>query len=253
MAVHIWGMSQTLTPQEEQFAQGCVALTNQSAAYRQAYDCTNSNFRTINDEASRVANRPHVAARIAELRQLAAERTAIPALETRIKEMRELEAADPREIIGVHWGACRYCHGLDHHYQWSDDLEYAEACDVAVKARQPLPDMTGGFEFTTMRDPAPDCPRCYGVGVQRPYVTDSRKLTRAAARLYKGVKIKGNGDIEILLHDQQKATDMLNRIQGAYKDGAGLPVAPPAQEAREASAAKTPEERQRAYLRTVSG
>lgn len=246
-------MSQTLTPQEEQFAQACVTLTNQSAAYRAAYDCTNSNFRTITDEASRVANRPHVAARIAELRQLAAERTAIPALEARIKEMRELEAADARELTGLHWGACRYCYGLDHHYQWSDDLEYAQACDEQVKLRQPLPDMSGGFGFNPTRNPAEDCTRCYGVGVSRPYVADTRNLSRAAARLYKGIKIKGNGDIEILLHDQQKATDMLNRIQGAYKDGAGLPAVNPAHAVAEASAAKTPEERQRAYLRLVSG
>jgi phage terminase small subunit len=254
MAGHIWGMSDNLTPQEEQFAQGCVALTNQSAAYRQAYNVSpDTKWTTVASEASRIAAKPHVAARIAELRQIAAERTAIPALEVRIRELRELETADPREIVGIHWGACRYCYGIDHHYQWSDDLEYAQACDEAVKVRQPLPDMTGGFEFSPLRDPHPECPRCFGIGIQRPYVTDTRKLSKSAARLYKGVKIKGNGDIEILLHDQQKATDMLNRIQGAYKDGAALPAVPPAQAAMDATQAKTPEERQRAYLRLVSG
>src|SRR5574341_1412234 len=247
-------MSDNLTPQEEQFAQGCVSLTNQSAAYRQAYNVNpDTKWTTVASEASRIAAKPHVAARIAELRQLAAERTAIPALEVRIKEQREIETADPREIIGVHWGACRHCWGLDHHYQCSDDLEYAQACDEAVKVRQPLPDMSGGFGFTPMREPHPDCTRCYGVGVQRPYVADTRKLSRAAARLYKGMKIKADGSIEILLRDQDKATDMLNRIQGAYKDGAAAATVPPAQAAQEAAAARTPEERQRAYLRLVSG
>jgi len=247
-------MSNNLTPQEEQFAQGCVTLTNQSAAYRQAYNVRpDTKWTTVANDASDVAKRPHVAARIAELRQIAAERTAIPALEVRIREQRELETADPTEIIGIHWGACRHCYGADHAYQWSDDMEYAQACDEAVKVRQPLPDMSGGFGFTPVRDPVDTCTRCYGVGVQRPYVVDTRKLSGPAKRLYKGIKIKGNGDIEVLLHDQQKATDMLNRIQGAYKDGSAVPVAPPAAAAQEAAAAKTAEDRQRAYLRLVSG
>lgn len=243
-----------LTPQQEQFAQGCVALSNQSAAYRQAYDCAGANFRTIATEASRLAADPEIAARIQELRDEAAARTALPSLEERIKEQRELEQADPREIIGVHWTACRHCYGLEHRYQWADELEYANAFDKAVRdGAKVMPDMAGGFGFNPNRDPVDTCTACWGVGVQRPYVADTRKLSRAAARLYKGLKIKADGSMEILLHDQQKATDMLNRIQGAYKDG--LKEAPPAAAAQvaEATAIKTPEERQRAYLRLVAG
>lgn len=241
-----------LTPQQELFALGCATLS-QAAAYRAAYDCSGSNFKTIAANASHLAALPHVAARIQHFRDEAAQRTAIPALEVRIKELRELETADPTEIIGLHWGSCRHCHGVDHAYQWSDDMEYAQACDLAVKCKQALPDMAGGFGYNPTLEPAPDCTRCWGVGVQRPYVVDTRKLSPKAKRLYKGIKIKGNGDIEVLLHDQQKATDMLNRIQGAYKDGAGVPVAAPAAEVIAAAEAKTTEERQRSYLRVVSG
>lgn len=242
-----------LTPQQEAFAQGCVRLTNRNAAYRQAYDCAGSNFQTVSVNASRTANLPHVAARIRELQDKAAAETAIPAAAVRIAEMRELETADAREIAGHHWGACRHCYGEGHAYQWTDDAEYAAAVDHAMKTpKTPHPEMDGGFGFNPTLEPVADCPRCWGVGVSRPYVADTRNLSRAAARLYKGIKIKGNGDIEILLHDQQKATDMLNRIQGIYKDGAGQPAQPVAAVA-EAAAAKTAEDRQRSYLRVVSG
>lgn len=245
---------EVLTQQQELFAQGCVRLVNQNAAYRQAYDCGGSNFQTISTEASRLAHMPHVAARIRQLQDEAAERTALPTAAARIAEMREMEAADPNEIIAMKWGACRHCYGFDHGYQWADEMEYAQAVDLAVKARTSHPEMSGGFGFNPTLTPVNDCPRCWGVGVQRPYIADTTKLTGGARRLYKGIKIKGNGDIEILLHDQVKIRDMLNRIQGIYKDGALNPAVQPASAvAAAAEAAKTPEERQRVYLRTVAG
>lgn len=244
-----------LTPQQEHFARGCVELTNQSAAYRQAYNAENMTWPDIARAASRLTHDPEVAARIQQLRDEAAERTAIPTLAKRIEEQREIERADPREIVGIHWGACRHCYGEKFGYQWTDEWEYAQACDVAMRARQNLPALAGGFGYNQNRPPNESCTICWGVGVSRPYVTDSRKLTKAAARLYKGIKIKADGSMEILLHDQQKYTDMLNRIQAAYKDGTGAAggSVPTAEAVQAAQAASTPEDRQRSYLRLVSG
>lgn len=243
-----------LTPQQEEFAQGCVRLTNQNAAYRQAYNCGGSNFQTISREASRTASLPHVAARIRELQDKAAAETCIPTAAQRIAELREIETADARELAGHHLGACRHCYGVDHAYQWTDEHEYAAAVDLAMSAATKArhPEMDGGFGFNPTLEPVIDCPRCFGVGVQRPYVTDTRHLSKSAARLYKGIKIKGNGDIEILLHDQLKARDMLNRIQGIYKDGAVQPTATAADIAV-AAEQPTPEKRVQSYLRVVSG
>ena len=243
-----------LTPQQEAFAQGCVELCNQSAAYRRAYDVgATTKWTTIATDASRLAQDPEVAARIRELQDIAAARTAIPTAAQRIQEMREVEASNPDEIIGIRWVNCRYCRGHDHKYQWRDDMDYAAACDAArVKGAKTLPDMAGGFGFNGTLEPVSDCPVCWGVGEQRPYVADTSKLSRGAARLYRGAKIKADGSIEIILADKSKYTDMLNRIQGIYKDStAGQP--PAANTATQVAAAKTPEERQRTYLRLVSG
>jgi len=249
-------MSNDLTPQQEAFAQAVVRLTNQQAAYRAAYDVgPSTKWTTVSSEASKLAALPHVAARIRQLQDEAAARTAIPTAAQRIQELREIESADPNQIIGMRWVNCRHCRGEGHAYQWRDEMEYAQAYDAHVKDKSKKdelpPDCSGGFGFNGTLDPVKDCPRCWGIGEQRPMVADTTKLTGPAARLYKGVKIKGNGDIEVLLHDQLKARDMLNRIQGIYKDNtAAMP--PAASTADQVAQAKTPEDRQRAYLRLVS-
>jgi len=244
-----------LTPQQEAFAQGCIELANQSAAYRRAYDVkANTKWTTIATDASRLALDPEVAARIRELQDAAAARTAIPTAAQRIQEMREVEQANPDEIIGIRWVNCRYCRGIDHKFQWRDDMDYAAACDAALApgGRGKLPSMDGGFGFNGTLEPVNDCPVCWGVGEQRSYVADTSKLSRGAARLYRGAKIKADGSIEILLADKSKYTDMLNRIQGIYKDAtAAMP--PQANTATQAAAAKTPEERRQTYLRLVQG
>lgn len=243
-----------LTPQQEKFAQGCVELTNQSAAYRQAYDCTNWAWPSIHTAASKLAADPEVAARIQQLRDEAAARIALPTLEERIKEQRELEKADARELFGVHYDCCRYCWGIDHRYQWTDEHEYAMAVDKAIRETRPHPDMSGGFGYNQNRSPNDACTACWGVGIARPFIADTRKISRQAARLYRGIKIKADGSMELLTYDQQKATDMLNRIQGAYKDGANVGQPPMgAQDVAQAQEAKTKEDRHRAYLRVVSG
>lgn len=242
-----------LTEQQEHFAQGCVELCNYSAAYRQAYNCSEEmRFTTIAVNASKLAKDPEVAARIRELNDAAAARTAIPTAAQRIAELREVECANPDEIIGIRWVNCRYCRGEDHRYQWRDDMEYASACDAAGAAGKQFPPCDGGIGYNGTKEPVSDCPVCWGIGDQRPFVADTSKLSRGAARLYRGAKIKADGSVEIILADKTKYSDMLNRIQGIYKDNsAAMPVQ--ATTATQVAAAKTLEERQRTYLRLVSG
>jgi hypothetical protein len=54
------------------------------------------------------------------------------------------------------------------------------------------------------------------------------------------------------MHDQMQARDMLNRIQGAYKDGNTGANQPPAEAVAAAKSAATTEERQRRYLQLVA-
>jgi len=244
-----------LTPQQEAFAKAVVELGNQSAAYRKAYNVSpDAKWTTVSSEASKLAAHPEVAARIRQLQDEAAALSAIPSLTARIKELREIESANPNDIISLRWVNCRHCRGIDHRYQWKDELEYARTCDEwRLQKRNGLPDMSGGFGYNGTLDPVPECPNCWGIGERVPFIADTTKLKGGAARLYKGVKIKGNGDIELLLHDQMHARDMLNRIQGAYKDGAAAanPQGSGA-DVSHAKAASTPEERHRRYLQLMA-
>ena len=78
-----------LTPKEEEFAQAYIAEKNNgSEAYRTAYSTENMKPETLWIEAYRVLNRPHVALRVFELQQLAAERNQLT-VDDIIKEYEE--------------------------------------------------------------------------------------------------------------------------------------------------------------------
>jgi phage terminase small subunit len=240
-----------LTAQQEAFCLAYMVTLNASAAYRQAYNvAATTKWTTVATDSSRLMAHPHVAARIRQLQDEAAGLSSIPALATRIQELRSMETADTNDIISLKVVNCRYCHGFNYGWQWIDEMEYAQAVDAAIQAKKPHPNMDGGFGFHGMAEPAPECPRCYGEGVQHVRIKDTTKLTGGARLLYKGVKIKANGDTELLLHDQMQARDMLNRIQGAYKDGA-VPVAPGTAIDKQAEQAKTPEQLQRLYMKVA--
>ena len=62
-------VSGNLTPKMEAFSQGCVDPENtETGAYRLAYNTKNMSANCVNNEASRLARLPKVAARIQELR-----------------------------------------------------------------------------------------------------------------------------------------------------------------------------------------
>ncbi len=57
-----------LTAKQEQFALSIAEGTTQADAYRQAYDASGMKDGTVWSEAARLMRRPHVTARVAELR-----------------------------------------------------------------------------------------------------------------------------------------------------------------------------------------
>jgi hypothetical protein len=57
-----------LTPKQEQFAAAIVEGKTQADAYRQAYDASGMKDGTVWSEAARLMRRPHVTARVEELR-----------------------------------------------------------------------------------------------------------------------------------------------------------------------------------------
>lgn len=65
-------MTDKLTYRQEKFAQKVVETGNQSEAYRQAFGAENYSPEALHVQASRMANKPKVLLRVAELQEEAA-------------------------------------------------------------------------------------------------------------------------------------------------------------------------------------
>jgi phage terminase small subunit len=138
-----------------------------------------------------------------------------------ISELYQMATADPRELMRVEIDCCRHCYGIDHKYHWTEP-EYRRALNAATKDGKPAPDVEGFFGFDPRREPHPDCPDCFGRGVERVSITPSRKLSRGAARLLASVKQTKDGCIELKTHDQLAALQLLGRTVGAFVDKSEL-------------------------------
>lgn len=139
----------------------------------------------------------------------------------------DIATADPRELIGLKVGCCRFCHGAGHEYQWRE-REYLQALREAerehalatpsARAAVRFPEVAGGFGFNATRPPHEDCPQCHGEGVERFVPRDTDRLSDQALLLFGGVKVKPNGGYEIVIADRQKALENVGRIMGAFTD-----------------------------------
>jgi len=162
------------------------------------------------------------------------------------EHLRQLVIADPRDLMEFYRGACRYCHGHKHRYQFTPAeleraLESYKANDAAavlkrVPGHVPDPmclrfDYRGGVGFNPHNRPHPACPECFGHGEGYSYVKDTRDLTPEAARLYAGVKQTKEG-LEIKVRSQDKMVELALRANGMLTeraqegdDGEAPPVA----------------------------
>lgn len=155
-----------------------------------------------------------------------------------IERLRRTALADPRELIDQQRGACRYCWGVNHEYQWKD-FEYEEAVRdwerrPPKRRDEPMPELMGGMGYRFKASPNPECPRCEGEGQIRVTPRDTRDLSPSGVALYKGIKIRKDGSLEILSQDQAAAAALYAKITGIAierreitgKDGAPLIPAP---------------------------
>ncbi len=220
-------------PKHEEYAQRVVALGNQSQAYRDVFKPADMSSRSVWVEACRMAGRLDVGRRIDYLRAQILERSQV-SLVNMIHDLHDIATAEPGELMRMVVVNCKHCHGIDFKYQWTPD-EFAAACETVEKgnalvkpeARLPLPTCEGGLDFDAHGQPHPMCPHCLGIGRREVWVADTANLSHKASKLYKGVKVKSDGSIEILMHDPLAARDQLHKLLGAYKTNAdGQSLAP---------------------------
>jgi phage terminase small subunit len=213
-----------ITAKEAAFVEHYAEWRNATQAYTHAYD-THGNYETRRNEGARLFKKPAIQRAIGIRARLAQERSAVD-VSWLLNRFLKIANADPRELIGLKVGCCRFCYGVDHLYQWRE-REYLEALEkVEHEARVyperakdlKLPDPAGGLDFNATYPPLPNCPQCHGEGVERFVPRDTDTLSDEALLLYGGVKVKSDGGYEIIMADRGKALELAGRILGAFND-----------------------------------
>lgn len=144
----------------------------------------------------------------------------------------DIATADPGELVQNIHGACRYCYGAGHDYQWRTEREYREALQEQVwelyaeddlreaamsgAIEDPrLPNDNGGYGYRLTVAPNPDCPECDGLGIEITRMADTRDLRGTARLLYDGVEETRQGK-KIKMQDRAKALENLAKHLGMF-------------------------------------
>lgn len=215
-----------LTAIQTRFVEHFLRYRNATQAYKFASDNPDCAYGTAAAEGGRLLRdgRVQEAIRVGAKEAFADTATSVGWL---LQRFLDVATADPRELIGLKVGCCRYCHGEGFGYQWRE-REYLEALQDAERAHRiarpsekaevRFPDVAGGFGFNATLAPVDDCPQCHGEGVERFVPRDTDRLSDQALLLFGGVKVRPNGGYEIVIADRQKALENVGRIMGAFND-----------------------------------
>lgn len=130
-----------------------------------------------------------------------------------LAQMWQLATFDANQLSQYRRGACRYCWGFGHQYQWRDAVEFEEKLAEALAKKGKEPNDRGGYGYDHNREPNPECPRCNGDGIGRPHYPDSRYLPPTAALAYSGVKVGKNG-IEITTISRERMFEAVMKRLG---------------------------------------
>lgn len=216
-----------MDPRHVEFVEHYLAELNATKAYKKAFDPL-MRENVAGSAASRLLGTVNV-------RKLLSAR--VKAMFDRSEDLQDrmlaqqfaLAFADPNELVEHRREPCRYCHGAGHLYQFKPS-EYAEHQDrweqavidaVAAKRDVPEFDPKGGVGYDPRKPPHDDCPECYGEGVPRIVMKDTRNLSPGALALYASAKY-GKDGLEIQTHSQEKAREVLLKILKLYDDKAEL-------------------------------
>jgi hypothetical protein len=211
-----------LDPRHETFvaeymANGGIA----SRAYAVAYpDVTSTLAHRAN--GSRLRARPDVAARIHELRMIAAE-----ALNASVAawalEAHEIATARLVDVMPIDVFGCRHCHGIGGKWQWRDAVEACKAIDDWVKSStspmpKPAPAGTeGGYGYSSRAPVNPECEACRGAGDPVQRIIPSCDWPEGSKQAYEGVQVDGEGRVtKVIMADRSKWSHQRNQLIVAY-------------------------------------
>lgn len=221
-----------LTQKQANFAKLYFETGKPSDAYRASYDAGKMTDTSVATAAQQLLSNANVTGYVAQLEAQAANVAQLNVAWV-LDKYAKIATADVRELIESRVECCRYCHGIDHKYQWLDAEEWAVALANAMdlnariternlyaksepKELVELPTFDGGGGFWGNDPPHPECPKCFGNGTQRTHIHDTRNLSETGRLLYAGIKQTANG-FEVKTRDQDGALAWLAKYFGVDK------------------------------------
>lgn len=216
-----------LTPVQVVFVNSFLTSLNGTRAYMEAVPTAKES--TAATEAWKLQRNPKVKAAIHQRMQERIKRMEVDQDEVLRRYLTRLEA-DPRELVEYHRGACRYCFGAGHLYQYTPaELVQAKAKHEAnwklkvLKSKGALSDADmpdfdeqGGVGFDARLEPNPECPECHGDGTGRVIIKDTRHLSPGALALYGGVE-EGKDGIKVRIGNRDDALLQVARHTGFFE------------------------------------
>jgi hypothetical protein len=192
-----------------------------SKAYAVAYPEVTSDMAR-RAHGSRLRARPDVAARIRELRSIAAQALNVEVAELAL-QAHEIATASLVDIMPIDVFGCRHCCGIDGKYQWRDAAEACKAIDEWVRsANSPMPKPApagteGGYGYSSRSPVNPECEACRGLGVPMLRIIASCDWPEGAKQAYEGVQVDGDGRVtKVLIADRSKWAHQRNQLAGSY-------------------------------------
>lgn len=197
----------------------------------QAYKTTHPKAKdtTARSEGPRLLQNPEVSARVAHLSAARAKKFEVDGEEL-LRQTNAVANADHRHLTQYVYRCCRFCHGKGHQHQRTaaemrrdrlrheNDENKREAAALLggkdyTRAKF---DEEGGDGFNEWADPHKDCPNCFGRGVGRMEIADTRTLPPDAAILFAGVEETKDG-LKVKMHDKMAAQNMLFKHKGLFE------------------------------------
>lgn len=190
------------------FVELYIITLNATKAYREVFGCT---ARSAETSGPRLLRDVQVAAAVTEALKERSLRTHITA-DRVLEHWWNVCTADPNDLVEHRRGCCRYCWGKGNDYQRTR-AEYFKALDELheLDKKSAKFDEQGGVGYNANHLPNANCPECFGDGVSRVIVKDTRNLNPAARALFAGLKQSRDGSIEIRTHDQGETWIQLAR------------------------------------------
>ena len=203
--------SAALTPRQQRFVEEYLLdLNGTQAAIRAGYSA-----RTANEQAARLLANVSVRSAIERGKSEVAVRTGA-SVDELVNRMRQIILADPRELVKIKTGCCRYCYGDGHQYQRSEDERAYDLERWLMKGKAESDfDEKGGSGFNPALRPVETCPVCGGDGESRVVPLDTSTLSPGAALLYAGAKQTKYG-LEVQMVSKEAMYEKLMRHLGGY-------------------------------------